>query len=214
MFLLLFLLSFLSLEWFYSFSSTVLVFGFKWVVCVFLDFFKEFVHFLFKDLSYQHTVGFNVFFLCFSSDGKFRDYCWGSLARVETSCPGWYSVCSYSGVQASEFVMILGLGTEFWVCLCWVGVFFPVVSVSFLGYLKVCWPHVTWFCDLLSWCVCHHYWLVFYAGILRCVEEWELEKKVFLILRVWRREERKRRSQWIFFYRAFGETYGIGSQKQ
>lgn len=33
-------------------------------------------------------------------------------------------MCSYADILAYGFGMIIGLGSDFWVCLCWVGVLF------------------------------------------------------------------------------------------
>jgi hypothetical protein len=56
-FSLLILFPFSSIEQFYSFPSTP---------CVFIDFLKQFINLLFKDLCYLHSGGFKVFFLYFS----------------------------------------------------------------------------------------------------------------------------------------------------
>ena len=68
--------------------------------CVFLGFYKRFTHFLFKDLYHTYKIVFKVFFLWFSHAGMLRA-CSGRIAGL-----------------------IIGLGADFWFCLCWVGVFF------------------------------------------------------------------------------------------
>jgi hypothetical protein len=44
-------------------------------VCIFLDFFKEFINFLFKGLYYLYKIAFVIVFLCFSCVVIFRACC-------------------------------------------------------------------------------------------------------------------------------------------
>ena len=52
----------------------VYVFSFPYSVCVFVDFFKGFNHFLFQDLCHTLKVYFKVLHLCFDYFGIFRAY--------------------------------------------------------------------------------------------------------------------------------------------
>jgi hypothetical protein len=49
---------------------------------------------------------------------------------------GYYRLCSYPGVYASEFEVVIGVGADLCVCLCMVGVlfFYYLISVFSLNF--------------------------------------------------------------------------------
>ena len=51
------------------------IYVFSVVLCVFMDIFKGFINFPFKDLYHFHTINFKVFFLCFRYVGLFGIFC-------------------------------------------------------------------------------------------------------------------------------------------
>jgi hypothetical protein len=55
---------------------------------------------------------------------------------VVTCYPGYYGLCSYTGIYASGFGMIIGLGTDFWVSLDRMGILF--LSFCFHSGLSEC----------------------------------------------------------------------------
>ena len=66
----------LDLEQFYLLPS---------LASVFIDLFKGFIHFLYKNIYYLHASSFKVFVLCFSYTAILRTYC-GKVAGLLKSC--------------------------------------------------------------------------------------------------------------------------------
>jgi hypothetical protein len=86
-------------------------------------------NFFFKDFYQLHTGGFKVFFFGFSYVGIFT----ASYDRVS----GFE--CNHIVLSVVGCVFTLGsrhLGADFWICLCWLGVFF--LGFCFLLILDIC----------------------------------------------------------------------------
>jgi hypothetical protein len=66
------------------------------IVCIFMDFFKRFIHFLFKDHYHFHIVGFFKTLMSFPCALAMLEYSVptvvGQLALVVPYCPGYYCV--------------------------------------------------------------------------------------------------------------------------
>jgi hypothetical protein len=63
----------------FPFSGVGLFYSYPSTVCVFIDFFKRFIHFLFKDLCHIHKSYLKAFFLSFSYVVSLR-VCCGMIA--------------------------------------------------------------------------------------------------------------------------------------
>lgn len=120
----------------------------------FLSFFSSifksfFFHFLFKDPYHLHKVGFKVIFLCDSCVG------WSGLAVTGQLGSGgtiltclWLMVFlpEYSGLWIWDDYRILdwdyriiGLGADYRICICWMGVFFLHLCSPFGLLVFVAW---------------------------------------------------------------------------
>ena len=59
----------------------------------------------------------------------------------------------YTGVEASGFRAIIGLGDDLSVCLCWTGILFLGFCFFSLGFMRVWWMCAACVPELFSWCV-------------------------------------------------------------
>lgn len=100
--------------------------------CVFIDFFKGCIYFLFKDLYCIHNGCFKVFSLCFSYDGLLRARC-SRAAGPNADILSWLSLCFHAGVWGSGLEEIVVLGADIWTCLCWVFVPWFLLNLWLLG---------------------------------------------------------------------------------
>jgi hypothetical protein len=127
-----------SLGQIYSFPSSVCFFfvsltfwnkAICWFPPVFVSYsiflLKKFIHFLLKNLYHLHKKILSLFLLCFR-----ENKCWNiqglrKCDRMGSGChPGCCWLCSYTGIWASRFRLIIGLGAVFCIFLCWISVFF------------------------------------------------------------------------------------------
>lgn len=113
--------NFLSWTLFIDFISYVrswTVYLLLYTVCVFLEFFKRFIPFLFKDLYHFHKSYFNVLSwlqLCWHIQDLLW---WESWALVRMRCCACFWFCFFSGVSASGLGMNKSLDADFSLCLC------------------------------------------------------------------------------------------------
>lgn len=162
-FLQLFGFSCLTLQNLFIITSNYL-FVFSWIPVRdrFISSLRTSIIFIYFALSFFNLI-FSIIIL-FSNDGVFRPR-WGSElgSTAIVLQPGCCWLCFYADFLKPGFVVIMVLGVDFWIFLCWTDILFWV-TISSLDFHKVWYLCAARFLCLFSWCVNREFQLVLKTG--------------------------------------------------